>query len=254
MVFSWLRTRRREKLLAEPFPDAWLAVLQQKVPQYRRLANDDQSRLRDLVRLMIAEKNWEGCGGLVLTDEIKVTIAALACLLILHRDLDDYGRLFSILVYPNAYIAAKSEFPLLAPREMEPREGESWAGGALVLNWAEITENLQQQQGQNLVLHEFAHQLDFGDREANGVPHMDGHEQYHRWQRVIAEEFRHLVTAAREGRATLLDKYGSKNEAEFFAVATECFFERPRAMRQQHEMLYQLLSEYYRQDPASWRE
>jgi len=252
MVFSWLKNRRREKLLADPFPEAWLPVLENNVPQYRRLPPDDQRQLCDLVRLMIAEKNWEGCGGLVLTDEIKVTIAGLACLLILHRDLDDYG-LFSILVYPSAYMAAESEFPLLAPREVGAREGESWSGGALVLNWAEITENLQEQQGQNLVLHEFAHQLDYSDREANGVPQVEC-GQFSRWQQVIADEYRQLVAAAREGRPTLLDHYGASNEAEFFAVATECFFERPQEMWQQHETLYQLLSDYYRQDPATWRQ
>ena len=254
MIFSWLRRRRRAKLLAEPFPVEWLAVLDKNVPHYRRLEPDDQRRLREFVRLLIAEKNWEGCGGLALTDGIKVTIAALACLLVLRRDLDAYAALFSILVYPDSYMAAESEFPLRIPRDVGPREGESWSSGAVIVNWAELVKNLREQRGHNLVLHEFAHQLDYGDREANGVPLVDGYRQYAQWRQVIDAEYRQLVAAAEEGRPTVLDKYGTMNEAEFFAVATECFFERPRPLRDQHATLYQLLAEYYRQDPAGWRE
>jgi Mlc titration factor MtfA (ptsG expression regulator) len=115
-------------------------------------------------------------------------------------------------------------------------------------------ENLEDRRGRNLVFHEFAHQLDFGDREANGVPLVDGSSQYAQWRQVIDAEYRQLVAAAEERRPTLLDKYGTLNQAEFFAVATECFFERPRPMRDQHPTLYQLLADYYRQDPAAWRE
>ncbi|MCE9554081.1 MAG: zinc-dependent peptidase [Planctomycetes bacterium] len=254
MVFSWLRRRRREKLLAEPFPAAWLTVLEKYVPPYRRLETDDQQRLQSLIRLMIAEKNWEGCGGLVLTDEIKVTIAAWACLLVLRLDLDLYRRLMSILVYPTTYVAAESEFPRQKPRDVEAREGESWHDGVIVLNWGEIEENLSDGGGDNLVLHEFAHQLDFGDYDANGIPQLASAHKNAEWREVIGEEYANLVAAARAHQPTLLNKYGTKNEAEFFAVASESFFLRARLMSQQLPRLYRLLADYYRQDPAQWRE
>ena len=253
MIFSWLRRRRREKLQAEPFPATWLVVLVQNMPYYSRLEPEDQQRLQNLVRLMIAEKNWEGCGGLVLSDEIKVTIAAWACLLVLRLDLDLYRRLMSILIYPTTYVAAESEFPRQQPRDVEAREGESWHDGAIVLNWGAIEENLRDSRGHNLVLHEFAHQLDFGDHDANGIPQLGNAHKRAEWREVIGEEYAKLVAAARTRQPTLLDKYGTKNEAEFFAVATECFFLSARPMRLQHPRLYQLLADYYRQDPAQWR-
>lgn len=254
MVFSWLRRRRREKLQAEPFPAPWLTVLEKNMPHYCRLESEDQRRLQNQIRLMISEKNWEGCGGLVLSDDIKVTIAAWACLLILHLEMDFYGRLITILVYPTTYVAAESEFPRQEARPVEAREGESSHDGVIVLNWGAIEKNLREDGGNNLVLHEFAHQLDYGDYDFNGIPRVAGSHKNAEWREVIGEEYANLVAAARARQPTLLDKYGATNEAEFFAVASECFFLSARPMRQHHPRLYQLLADYYRQDPAQWRE
>jgi Mlc titration factor MtfA (ptsG expression regulator) len=252
MFFSWLRRRRRDRLLAEPFPQQWLRYLDEHVPHYVRLRPDDRQRLRDLLRIFIAEKNWEGCGGLEMTDEIKLTIAALACLLILHKDPNSYYRLSSILVYPDTYVGAVSQFPLRNPRPIDAREGESWPGGPVILNWEEIVENLLAPRGSNLVLHEFAHQLDMADRYADGMPLLDDPKQYQAWRAIVREEYQRLVDDVRHHRPTVLNKYGAKNEAELFAVATESFFERPRLLQEHHGALYRLLAEFYHQDPAQW--
>ncbi|MCE9546410.1 MAG: zinc-dependent peptidase [Planctomycetia bacterium] len=253
MIFSWFRDRRRQRILAEPFPDGWLRILEDRLPHYARLPAADQQRLCDLLRFLIAEKNWEGCGGLQLTDEIRVTIAALACLLILRKGIDSYRRVMSILVYPGSYVAVESQFPLHELREVGAREGEAWVGGTVIVNWAKLSEELRDDPGSNLVLHEFSHQLDMRDGLADGIPILDNDQQYIEWRAVMSTEYAELIAAAQARQPTLLDKYGTKNQAEFFAVATECFFERPREMQEKHPPLYRVLGEYYQQNPAEWR-
>ena len=253
MIFSYVRRRRREKMLAEPFPALWLTVLQTNVPYYHRLESDDQQRLQNLVRLMIAEKNWEGCGGLVLSDDIKVIIAAWACLLILHLEMDFYGRLITILVYTAAYAAA-NRFPGKKQAwKLACLKGQSSHDGVIVLNWGAI-KNLSRTREITWCYIKFAHQFNSGDYDFNGIPHITGSHKNAQWREVIGEEYANLVAAARARQPTLLDKYGATNEAEFFAVASECFFLSAHPMSQQHPRLYHLLADYYRQDPAQSRE
>jgi hypothetical protein len=253
MLFSWLRQRRRRKILAQPFPAEWLPYLQRNVAHYRYLSEAEQARLRDDLRIFIAEKHWEGCGGLVITDEIKVTIAAQACLLVLGLEHNYFDRVLSILVYPHGYRAAESD---LAPLGDAGNTGAALLGqahyrGPVILSWAEVlSDGRHPAAGKNLVFHEFAHQLDMLDGVINGTPPLGSRQQQQRWKEVMTKEYEKLIDASRHGRATVLDKYGATNEAEFFAVATECFFERPSAMQQRHPRLYELLRDYYHQDPA----
>lgn len=254
MLFNWLRRRRRAGLLAQPFPADWLPILERNVRHYRYLTGDEQAKLRDALRIFIAEKHWEGCGGLQMTDEIKVTIAAQACLLLLGLEDEDFDNVLSILVYPHGYEAPAPELaPLgMVVQESSARLGEAHYRGPVVLAWDEVLhDGRHPSSGKNLVLHEFAHQLDMLDGTVNGTPPLRSPELNRRWEQVMTGEFRRLRAATQAGRATLLDGYGATNEAEFFAVATECFFDRPMELAHRHPGLYELLRDYYRQDPAT---
>ena len=253
MFISWLRERRRRKILSTPFPPAWIEFLERNVPQYLHLRPDEKARLRDNVQVFVAEKNWEGCGGLTLTEEMKVTIAAHACLMTLAMEGDPFGRLLSILVYPGGYeVPQERWYEGWSITRPESRSGEAWYRGPVILSWADVRRDARHPgRGRNLVWHEFAHQLDMLDRSTNGTPPLPDRQQRRRWHDVMTAEYEQLVEAAEEGRATLLDTYGAESEAEFFAVATECFFDCPVEMRDRHPKLYELLGEYYRQDPAA---
>ncbi len=261
MIFTWLKRWRRGRLLETPFPDAWLAYLAANVPYYPLLASEEQEKLRRDLRVFVAEKRWEGCGGLVLDDEMKVTIAAQACLLTLARDEDDYRVVQSILVYPNEYAVPhqtrlQDTFSIVG---QSTRLGEAWYRGPVILSWADVRESSRHLgNGRNLVWHEFAHQLDMLDREVDGTPPLENRAQYRQWTAVMTAEHERLRSSAEAGQPTLLDPYGTQNEAEFFAVVTECFFDRPVEMRAQHSELYELFKAFYRQDTAvrlehTWR-
>jgi len=254
MLFYWLRQRRRRKLLAQPFPPEWLAYLQANVALYRFLSETEQARLRADLRVFLAEKDWVGCGGLEMTDEIKVTIAALACLLLLAIEHDYFSRVQSILVYPGGYRAPEQEGigdnAVLVSES--PRLGEAHYRGPVILSWDEVRHDSRYPgAGRNLVIHEFAHQLDMLDGAIDGTPPLRSRKDYRRWRRVMTAEYDQLIAATEAGQPTLLDEYGTTSVAEFFAVATECFFNRPLDMAEQHPGLYDLLRGYFRQDPAA---
>ncbi|HEV3136693.1 MAG TPA: M90 family metallopeptidase [Pirellulales bacterium] len=253
MILSWLKERRRKKILASPFPSPWLAYLRNNVIQYDSLTPVEQAKLRDDLRVFIAEKNWEGCAGLELTDEMKVTIAGQACLMALALDGDPFGQVLSILVYPTPYAVPEEHWHEGWSIAGEAAHlGESWYRGPVILSWADVRRDARHPgEGRNLVWHEFAHQLDMLDRSTNGTPPLADPQQRRRWHDVMTKEFEQLIADADEGRATLLDTYGASSEAEFFAVATECFFDCPVDLRSEHPRLYELLGEYYRQDPAA---
>jgi Mlc titration factor MtfA (ptsG expression regulator) len=254
MIFSWLRQRRRRKLVAQPFPPAWLDYLCRNVGHYEYLSEAEQAKLRDDLRVFIAEKNWEGCGGLTMTDEIKVTIAAQACLLVLGLAHHYFEQVQSILVYPRAYRGPRDERGRdgLIHDRGSGRLGEAHYRGPVILSWDDVlAEGRDPTLGQNVVYHEFAHQLDMLDGVIDGTPPLETPEQYRRWREVMTEEYQKLIEASLSGRATLLDQYGTTNEGEFFAVATECFFDRPRQLAQRHPRLYEILRDYYHQDPAA---
>jgi Mlc titration factor MtfA (ptsG expression regulator) len=257
MLFSWLRNRRRRNILADRFPQPWLTTLHETVGHYELLSEPDQKKLCDAVQIMLAEKEWEGCRGLELTDEMRVTTAALAAILILGFDDFYFDNVATILVYPNEYVV-KEERGIGGGATVEgesDRLGEAHARGPVIVSWAEIRENaLAPGYGQNLVFHEFAHQLDMLNGEFDGTPNLPNGDLARRWADLMDREYRRLQDAERRGRETLLDQYGAENPAEFFAVATECFFDAPRAMQRVYPPLYEIFRAYYRQDPATWRE
>jgi MtfA peptidase len=252
-VFGFFKRRRRRKLQAKPFPPAWLALLEQNVRFYADLVDADRRELLELVRIFMAEKSFEGCGGLELTDLIKVTITAQACRLLLHRETDLYPRLITILVYPTAYVAKTVE-PIGGPIALEGEEirlGEAWKGGVVIVSWDEAhAASRGQTYGRNVVLHEFAHQLDMENGNADGVPVLKSRGDYVRWAQVMKREYERLRRDSALGRYSALDDYGATNPSEFFAVATECFFEKAGVLRKRNPELYDELNSFYRQDPA----
>ncbi len=248
---GWLRERRRAKLLAGPFPDKWRALLEEKVALYRRLPPKERDSLHDQLRVFAAERDWEGCGGLRVTDEMKVVISALACMLTLGRGVDEFDIVRTILVYPAAYRSRDEETDEsgVVAVDREGREGEAWSHGAVVLSWKDVRRDASRLDGRNLVLHEFAHQLDMGDGVANGTPALSDVRLAERWKSVMTEAFERLKKGGAK-RGEVLDLYGAEDESEFFAVATEAFFELPAELAQQHPGLYSILRDYYRRDPV----
>lgn len=253
-MFAWWKRRRRAAIRARPFPPGWRAIIAKNVPLVARLPAADQAELIGHTQVLLAEKYFEGCGGLELTDEMRVTIAAQASVLLLHRPPTYYPKLVSILVYPSTYVVpgGRNAHGLVDP-EPQARLGESWARDVVVLAWDSVLSSAADiHDGHNLVLHEFAHQLDQEDGWANGTPILPRSSMYVVWGRVLSHDFDALVDDAEHRRPSLLDHYGATNPAEFFAVVTETFFEKPRQLRRKHPELYEQLRAFYQQDPATF--
>lgn len=252
-MFPWSRERRRRDLLARPVPDQWLEYIRADVFQYASLSNAEQDKLRGDLRILVAEKNWEGCGGLAMTDEIKVTIAAQASLLLLGLEHDYFANVESILVYPASYVAVQKTMESLGIIREAPsyRLGEAWVQGPVIVSWSDaLAGGRSANGGHNVVLHEFAHKLDFRDGSVDGVPRLQTRQQSAQWAQVMSEEYASLAAHSAAGELTALDAYGAVNAGEFFAVATEAFFQTPRPLLEASPRLYALLQDYYQQDPA----
>ncbi|HWA97197.1 MAG TPA: M90 family metallopeptidase, partial [Pirellulales bacterium] len=234
MLFNWLRERRRRAILAEPFPDAWQAAIQRNVRLYSMLPAEEHADVRNYVHDFTAEKNWEGCGGLEMTDEIRATISAHVAILTLGFDEQYFSRVLSILVYPTSYIAPRVPFVregLVLERD-DAREGEAWYRGPVILSWADVlTDGRGERPGRNLVLHEFAHQLDMLNGASDGIPAIETNAELQRWKKVVGSSYRRLVRDCEAGRRPVLNCYGATSRTEFFAVATEAFFELPMELR-----------------------
>ncbi len=248
-----LKKRRRNRLVAQSFLDEWLAIIKRNVPYYRLLPEADQKELQRHIQIFIGEKRFEGCGGLKITDEIKVTIAAQACMLLLHRLTDYYPGLPSVLVYPRSYVAPNIP-KLVGGVVMEGtdvRLGESWHGGSVVLSWDDVCRSAADiHDGHNVVFHEFAHQLDSSGAKGDSTPVIQDHSTYIAWARILEKDYEKLRRDASRNSDTFLDEYGAVNPAEFFAVATECFFEKPKELQELHPDLYKELKNFYQQNPA----
>lgn len=257
MFFDWLRRRRRERILAEPFPEGWREILARNLGCFADLDDDEQAHLCQLVQVFVAEKHWEGLGGLEMTDEIKVTVAGQACVLILDLHHDLYRQVESILVYPSTVVAPPPPASFGAvltapPRAAMPILGQAFTRGPLILAWDAVRRGgADARDGHNVVFHEFAHKLDMLSGAADGVPPLADHETYARWVEVFQRHWDELHAQQERGRKTFLDAYAGESPAEFFAVATEQFFEQGATMKRKHPELYEVLKEFYRQDPAS---
>ncbi len=254
--------QRRKKVRTVTFPPEWSRILELTCPFFRQLSKADREELQGHIQVFLAEKNFEGCGGLEITDEMRVCIAAQACVLLLHRETDFYPGLHSILVYPSTYFG-KATTHLgsgIMEETQDARAGEAWPSGAVVLAWDQVRRGTADPtDGYNVVFHEFAHQLDFEDGQGDGAPELGGghlwfgrKSRYAAWARVLSGEFEQLRADVERGQPSVLRDYGATNPTEFFAVATETFFERSREMKEKHPALYDELKQYYQQDPAQW--
>jgi MtfA peptidase len=252
----WWTRRRRRRIASRPFPEAWRTILRRRLPLYARMPPELQRQLRQRIQVFIAEKNFVGCDGLAITDEIRVTIAAQACLLLLNRRGDFFPFLRDILVYPDVFVVDRvvGDMNGLATAQRRVLSGESWTQGKVVLSWRDsVAGAADAADGHNVVIHEFAHQLDQESGVANGSPPLASRDAHDRWARIWTDAWHALQGRLAAGEPTLFGEYGATEPAEFFAVASEVFFERPEEMAQLHAPLYAELATYYRVDPRAWR-
>jgi len=261
MFFNFFRNRRRKRWLAERQPSTWEDWLGANVWQYPHLTAELQAKVHRAVRILFHEKQWTGGAALAVTDEMRVTIAAQAALATLGFEKPYYfDRLVTIIVYEGTFSAqpVSTDQLLLGdhgqhPSDFGTRTGEAWQGGPIILSWESVLRDGRDAcVGRNVVLHEFAHHMDGLDGATNGAPPFTDFEFEKKWYRVTDAEYRRLLGFARRGEPTLLDHYGATNQAEFFAVATECFFTRPHALALAHDELFSVLTRLFGQDPREW--
>ena len=257
LLVAW----RRRRIGRRPFPAAWRAILRRRVPYFLQLPADLRLQLKRHIQVFIAEKRFVGCAGLEVSDEMRVTIAAQACLLLLNRRTDYFARLHEVLVYPGPYLVdhVQGDVDGVVHARREARSGESWTQGQVVLSWDDAAAGAADPgDGRNVVIHEFAHQLDQEKGHANGAPWLGARARQARWSRVLGDAYAQLQADLRLPRdvaadaPALIDAYASTSPAEFFAVVSEVFFERPQALAAQHPALYREFSGFYRIDPLSW--
>jgi len=246
---------RLKRIAKQEFPAKWLEIVQRRLPFFHSLPDLSQRSLKDLIKVFINDKHFVGCAGQEINDEIRVTIAVQACLLILNRTNNPYQKLHLVLVYPSTFVATREvrdELGLVSTNHIAML-GESWGQGKVVLAWDNVEMGVRNlTDGHNVVLHEFAHQLDNESGSHNGAPVLATRGAYRSWAHVFTNEFEGLQKEAMKGKKGLLDHYGATNPAEFFAVASETFFEQPLKMRKSHRELFEELVNFYQLDPSSW--
>ncbi|MFO0874686.1 MAG: M90 family metallopeptidase [Phycisphaerales bacterium] len=262
-----LRALRRRRIRREPFPPGWELLLDEQFAHWARLGDDGRARLRDEIRFFIAERFWEGCAGLEMTERMQVIIAAQACLLLLGRPDLEFRNVSTILVYPSGYFAGPQPTPVLGgtPRVTDgagtPVLGQAFDRGPVILSWRHAQAGASDAgDGENVVIHEFAHKLDMLNGAVDGQPPMSSREQARAWHRTMTDAYEKLASEARmrtrigpwsgaPAPSAPIRPYALTNPAEFFAVATEVFFERGAALRAWDEELYGALAGFYRQEP-----
>jgi Mlc titration factor MtfA (ptsG expression regulator) len=256
IAYPWFIERRREQLRATPFPAAWRRILRRRVPQVQRLPSALQLELKRQIMVFVAEKDFVGCGGLVIDDEVRVTIAAQACMLTLRRLRCKYfPGLRRILVYPGPFFVDRcipDAYGIVAEQRVV-MTGESWSQGRVVLSWPDVVAGAAiPDDGRNVVIHEFAHQLDQEKGPASGAPLLPSRRRYEEWSRVLGAAYARLRTDIEAGRPTLIDAYAGTSPAEFFAVVSEVFFEQPDRLAVAEPELYAQFRDFYSLDPALW--
>ena len=248
---------RLKRVLRQPMPLAFRAILRRNIPIYPRMAPPLQQQLHKLVQQFLHQKKFIGCEGQEIDDEVRVTIAGQACLLLLNRPSKVYPGLHAVLVYPTAFLVPRKQVDA-AGVVTETRQdllGESWGDGRVVLSWDHVRRGAHDwTDGQNVVLHEFAHQLDSESGSNNGAPYLGSKESYRSWSQVLSRHFADLRADAMFHQQSLLDHYGATSPAEFFAVATETFYEKPWQLAERHPALFGEFARYYRVDPREWQD
>lgn len=255
VLMPFVRRKRRLGWTKLPIPPEWHAILLVHMPFYDRVPTPLRDRLHALMHIFLREKSFVGCNGLVVTDEMRIVIAAYACLLVVNRPgvprTSFYDELMSILVYPTAFVVPESdEEDGIVTEGHSVLSGQAWDERRIILSWEDVQDAAHEQD--NVVLHEFAHYLDMEDQTMDGAPGLGSAADYEEWSSTFWAEYEQLAADIDAGRETLLDPYAATDPAEFFAVATETFFHQSRALRETHAKLYEQLKKYYRLDPANW--
>jgi len=247
--------RKRRKLLETPLGAEQRAVMHRAAPLTAILPPAYVARHEGAVQVLLAEKSWEGAGGLELTADMRLAVAGQAALLQLRDDADHYPGLDTVLVYPDAFVVdheVVDEDGLVHGGEDE-LAGESWQRGVVILSWQDVTDEARRRDGYNVVLHEFAHQLDEQTGEADGAPLLPSGELQARWAKAFGKAYERHGKLLRRRREVLFDDNAAENPAEFFATATEVFFEFPRDLAREYPAVHAVLAEYLGLDPAAWR-
>jgi Mlc titration factor MtfA (ptsG expression regulator) len=264
LILLWLifrhmrRNRLRGEMLKADAPDSWAAILAENVRFYAALPARQKKRLHGYMHVFLVEKRFEACGDLEeITEEMQVTIAAQACLLLLNGRNGCYEHLQSILLYPDAYMQKGDRHTgdgIYEEGGDSVLLGESWGSGSVVLSWASVLSGgRNDEDGQNVVIHEFAHQLDQAGGSADGAPALADSSRYVSWSRTMQKAFKDHVERTDDGKRTVIDKYGATNPAEFFAVSTETFFEKPEGLKKRYPGVYRELKAFYQLDPIHWK-
>ena len=255
LIWSRLQRARRNKLFIKPLPPEWIQLLETNVALVALLPEDLRKELHGRINIFLDEKEFIGCAGLEISDEIRITIAGNACLLLLKRDKRCFPGFTSILVYPDTYVSKQVQYDgMVAVNKDSVRAGESWHRGPIVLSWTDVMRgSLNHSEGHNVVLHEFAHKLDEANEIMDGLPVLRDSSDYAEWAEVLSKEYESLLIRVEKRSNTVIDEYGAVSPPEFFAVATESFFEKPTQMKKKLPDLYRQLKRFYNMDPASWR-
>ena len=251
----WRAHRESRVLARRAIPELLWQLTLARLPFLTARSAEDLAELRRLASLFLDEKEFSGAGGLVIDDEVAVCIAAQACLPVLRFGLAPYRGFVGIVVHPDEVVARRefADDDGVVHAYDEVLTGEAMAGGPVMLSWVDVSESGESADwGYNVVIHEFAHVLDMGDGEADGVPPLPSAEAREAWILVMDAEFARFCAAVDAGDETLLDPYGATGVDEFFAVSAETFFVMPKAMLATHPDLYRLLARYFEQDPAAY--
>jgi len=255
--FSQFRRWRQYRLLRKSrIPvSIWLQVVSQ-IPVFQTLKRHERHRLRKLSSLFMQDKTFHSGAGLEINDFMRACISAQACLLVLNLDLNLYDNWNQIIVYPDAFIAPQTETDAAGVVHESERalDGQAWHRGPVVLAWSDIEQDMQDEsthKGSNVVLHEFAHKLDFLNGAANGMPPLHQEMQRAQWTHEFSTAYTDLIQRIHQRKHLVMNPYAATDPAEFFAVMTEVFFEDPQRLQQRFAGVYQKMSEYFQQDPLS---
>lgn len=259
LAWPWLRRRWREHqraiLRRRPLPPQWQQLLRIYVPLYNRLPSALREQLHGHIQVLLAEKDFHGAGGLAVTDAMRLIVAAQAALLLCNRARDYFPDLYSIVLHPAAFVVNREHWDAagLHHRERQVLSGESWETGQLVLSWDDsLAGGMTAGDGYNVVLHEFAHQLDLGSGAMDGTPRLDSRAERQAWAAAFTPAYAEHCARVEAGEDTWLDPYAATAPAEFFAVLTEAFFELPGELVAEYPAVYACLRAYYRVDPGTW--
>lgn len=248
------RNWRRNRELDQAFPERWRTLLREQVPYYSRLRPEQRAPFEQRVQLFLSEKDFYGCDGFEVDERVRLTVAGHACLLILTRPFSYYDDIRSILVYPDVYRVRHAwEHGMIVHESEEIRAGEASSHGQVVLAWSQCEQAANNHHSpHNVILHEFAHQLDYLDGSADGAPPLSG-EQARHWQQTMSRAYENLQNTIEHHHKPWLDPYGATEPAEFFAVLTEAFFQQPEHLHREQAEVYEALKDYYRLDPLHAR-